>query len=83
MGRTHQRYLAAAEFGSRIRAARASASLSQMALAERAGLHFTYVSSVERGERNISLENIVRLASALGVDPGQLVAGLEPTATER
>ena len=49
-----------------------------MALAERAGLHFTYVSSVERGERNVSLENIVRLAHALEVDPADLVTGLRP-----
>lgn len=43
-------------------------------------MHFTYVSSVERGERNISLENIVRLAAALDVDPSALVKGLAPTA---
>ena len=51
---------------------------SQMALADEVGLHFTYVSSVERGERNISLQNIVRLAAALGVDPAGLVKGLKP-----
>lgn len=39
--------------------------------------HFTYVSSVEQGERNISLENIVRLAAALEVDPGTLVPGAD------
>jgi transcriptional regulator with XRE-family HTH domain len=37
--------------------------LSQEELGERAGMHFTYVGSVERGERNISLVNIVRLAA--------------------
>jgi len=45
-------------------------------VAERAGMHFTYVSSVERGQRNISLINIVRLATALEIDPGELVEGL-------
>lgn len=41
-------------------------------------MHFTYISSVERGERNISLENILRLAATLSVDPGLLVHGLRP-----
>jgi transcriptional regulator with XRE-family HTH domain len=44
-----------------------------MKLAEVAGLHFTYVSSVERGARNISLVNIVRIANALDIDAGELV----------
>lgn len=80
MGRTNRRLDAAAEFGQRLRARRTELGLSQMALADQVGLHFTYVSSVERGERNISLENIVRLADTLGTDPGQLIAGLKPTA---
>ena len=48
-----------------------------MKLAEVAGLHFTYVSSLERGERNVSLVNIVRIAVALGVDAGELVGELK------
>lgn len=71
---------AASLFGERLRAHRLSAGWSQMRLAEEAGLHFTYVSSVERGERNISLLNIVRLAAALGIDAGVLVSGLVPGA---
>ena len=43
-------------------------------LAELAGLHRNYVSSVERGERNISLLNIDKLAKALDVPAGQLLA---------
>lgn len=80
MGRSSRRLASASEFGARLRAARTTAGLSQMALAERAGLHFTYVSSVERGERNVSLENIVRLAAAAGVNPGELVTDLKPSA---
>jgi transcriptional regulator with XRE-family HTH domain len=46
------------------------------ALAEVSGLHWTYVGSVERGERNISLVNIVRIANGLRVDPATLVGKL-------
>ena len=52
--------------------------LSQEKLAEQTGMHFTYVSSVERGERNISLVNILRLAQGLKMDPAVLVKGLKP-----
>ncbi len=48
--------------------------LSQEALADLAGIHRTYVGSVERGERNIALDNIHALADALGVSAARLVA---------
>ncbi len=54
-------------FGSRIRELRQKKGLSQEGLALACGLDRTYVGSVERGERNISLVNIHRIASALGI----------------
>jgi transcriptional regulator with XRE-family HTH domain len=47
-------------------------ALSQEELAFRAGLHWTYVSSTERGKRNVSLVNIEKLARALGVEIADL-----------
>ena len=64
------------EFGRRVRDRRGKLGWTQEKLAVEAGLHFTYIGSVERGERNVSLRNVVRLAAALGVDPGDLVRGL-------
>ncbi len=61
------------EFGRRMRARREELGLSQDDLAGRCGLHRTYIGSVERGERNVSLVNIVRIADALEVDAGRLV----------
>ncbi len=54
-------------YGERLRQIRTEKGVSQEALAASAELHRTYVSSVERGERNVSLVNIARLADALGV----------------
>jgi transcriptional regulator with XRE-family HTH domain len=54
-------------FGKRVRALRVEAGLSQEKLAEKAGMHPTYLSDIERGQRNPTLEVISRLAKALGV----------------
>lgn len=62
-----------ARFGERLRSLRASTGLSQEELAERSGLNRTYVGSVERGERNVSLLNIHKLAATLGVAPSALL----------
>jgi transcriptional regulator with XRE-family HTH domain len=59
-------------FGKRLRQFREERGYSQEELAERAGLHRNYVGGVERGERNVALENIVKLAKALSVKPGDL-----------
>jgi len=52
--------------------------LSQEAAAERCGVHWTFLGQVERGRRNLSLHNILKLAAGLDVDPADLVRGLEP-----
>ncbi len=64
-------------FGERVRAFRVKANLSQEALAEAAGIHRTYIGSVERGERNISILNIVALSRAIGIKPSDLLEGVE------
>ena len=58
---------------SNLRRIRNSTGMSQEELADRAGLHRTYISSVERAQRNVTLENIFALAKALGVQPDQLI----------
>lgn len=65
-------------FAANLRRARIAKGLSQELLAELAGLHRTYIGSVERGERNISVDNMEQLARAVGVP---LVALLSPEGT--
>lgn len=67
--------------GARVRERRQALGLSQEALGDVSGLHWTFVGQVERGQRNISLHNLLRLAQALEVDPAELVQGLEPPAS--
>jgi transcriptional regulator with XRE-family HTH domain len=59
-------------FGARIRQLRNDRSWSQEELADRAGLHRTYIGSIERGEQNLRLVNIERLAATLGVSLADL-----------
>lgn len=64
-------------FGSALRAFREERALTQQGLAELADLHTNYVSSVERGERNLSLHNITKLAHALKIPVATLMASLD------
>lgn len=63
-----------------MRRLRLEAGMSQDELAARADLHRTYISSVERGKRNVSLENIFAIAHALNCDPRELLTPLEEQA---
>jgi len=60
-------------FGKAVRARRNALGITQEELAHRAGIHPTYLGDVERGERNIALINILKLAKALGVKAGSLM----------
>jgi transcriptional regulator with XRE-family HTH domain len=60
-------------FGKRLRELRVQRKLSQEKLAELADLHRNYVGGIERGERNVALVNIVKLANALAVRPAKLI----------
>jgi transcriptional regulator with XRE-family HTH domain len=59
-------------FGERIRELRNETGWSQEELADRADLHRTYIGSIERGEQNISLVNVEKLAATLGIPLAQL-----------
>ncbi|MDB9452634.1 helix-turn-helix domain-containing protein [Dolichospermum circinale] len=69
--------LARKKLGSNIKQLRTKLELSQEQLAEKADLHRTYVGAVERGERNISLDNILAIARALGISASELLEGVE------
>ena len=64
------------KLGKRLRALREERGWSQEEFADRAGLHRTYVSAVERGVRNPTLSVLERLAKALGVSIEEMVKGL-------
>jgi transcriptional regulator with XRE-family HTH domain len=60
-------------FGARVRAERERLGVSQEELAARAELHRTYVGGVERGERNVGLLNVIRIARVLNLAPSELL----------
>jgi len=60
--------------GARLRAMRLERSLTQEALADAAGLHWTYIGQIERGERNLTAKNVLRLERGLAISPGSWFA---------
>ena len=63
--------------GERVRTRRESLGLSQEALAALCDVHWTFLGQVERGQRNLSLHNMLKIANGLQVDPAELVRGLK------
>jgi transcriptional regulator with XRE-family HTH domain len=59
--------------GSEIKALRQSARLSQEELAERSGLHRNYIGGIERGERNVGVKALFRIAKALNLEASRLL----------
>lgn len=72
-----------ATFGQAVRAIRNRRGLSQESLALQCGLDRTYISGIERGTRNPSLTNILKLAATLDIRPEELFAGLRGGGPER
>jgi len=70
-------------FAANLREQRQKLGLSQEALADLAGLHRTYVSQVERTVTNVSIDNVEKLARALGVEADKLFSRREDVATPR
>lgn len=65
------------KFGTVLRSIRESKGLSQEKLAEFSDLHRTYIGSIERGERNISLKNIMIVCEALSISPSDFFKEIE------
>jgi DNA-binding helix-turn-helix protein len=61
------------KFGERVRKERLEQGLSQEDLADKAGVHRTYIGMIERAEKNITLENIEKIAKALNIAPKELI----------
>lgn len=70
-------------FGETLRSLRSEKGISQEKLAELTGLHRTYISDIERGERNVSLVNIIRIADGLEIQISSLFNLLELKMSEK
>ncbi|WP_339859597.1 helix-turn-helix transcriptional regulator [Thalassospira alkalitolerans] len=64
------------QFGKRVRELRKARGYSQEAFAHECDIHRTYMGDVERGERNIALDNIVKIANALDIELSELFLGI-------
>jgi len=64
------------QFGRAVRERRLALGWSQERLAEESDLHWTYIGGIERGERNLSLQNIVKIAAALRISASSLLKGV-------
>ena len=78
MNRDDRRFLE--RVGFRVRERRVARNLTQAALAERCGLHRTFIGSVERGERNVAVLSLRKIATALRVSPAELLTEPEAVA---
>ena len=65
------------KFGAKVREERLKRNLSQEELAEMAGVHRTYIGMIERAEKNITLENIKKIGSALKISLSSLFEGID------
>jgi len=68
------------QLGRAIRRLRLQAGYSQEGFADHIGVHRTFMGTVERGETNLSLRNLERIAGGLGLTPGQLLVASEDDA---
>jgi transcriptional regulator with XRE-family HTH domain len=63
--------------GQRVRKLRLQAGYSQEAFADHCGVHRTFMGTIERGETNLSLQNLARVAAGLGITMSKLLSGIE------
>ena len=71
------------QIGAKVRRLRLAKGYSQESFADACGLDRTYIGGVERGERNLGLKNLLRIAEALGVPPSELLTDISVPGGER
>jgi transcriptional regulator with XRE-family HTH domain len=68
--------------GQRVRELRTKLGFSQEAFADHCGVHRTFIGTIERGETNLSFQNLAKMAQGLGITVAKLVAGIEQRAAK-